>query len=148
MTALSFYSIQLPFSVQPLSLPTSTTSSALAHIISSPPNRRRLWLHYALAVSGGVDSIPSVNGEGDRVGEGPFLKGEEFLFGEDITRLELSNVLFDLQSLLYSSCYTMVSCVHTCTYVICSCTLIDTCRLDHSYIVCCFCFIILYFYFL
>ncbi|XP_019849330.1 PREDICTED: uncharacterized protein LOC109580505 isoform X2 [Amphimedon queenslandica] len=107
MNTLFLPHIQLPFSVQPLSLPTSTTSPAPTHMTSSPPNRRRLWLHYALAVARGVDNIPSANGEGDRMGEGPFLKGEEFLFGEDITRLELSNVLFDLQSLLYTSCYTM-----------------------------------------
>ena len=125
-----FYSIQLPFSVQPLSSPAVTTSSMPTHITCSPPNRRRLWLHYALAVVGSVDSIPSINGEGDSMVEGPFLKGEEFLFGEDITRLELSNVLFDLQSLLYTSCYTMVSymyCVHMCHVCACLCMFVHVC---------------------
>lgn len=113
---ISFYSIQLPYSVQPSPLPTHTTSSLHTHFISSPPTRRRLWLHYTIAIVGGVDDIPCRIREESEEEEAPVLKGEGLIFSDDITRNELSNVLFDLQSLLYTSYPVMVS-IYNVLYV-------------------------------
>ena len=109
---LNPYSLQLPFSVEPLPFISPTTPiSPLDHtLLTSRPVRDRLSLYYAISIAGGIDEVQC-----EISPKGLSLDRCKVKLNTNSPKDDQIGVLFDLQSIVYTRPSVVISAIYSNT---------------------------------